>query len=238
MRYSDSELVSQLAAEYVLGTLSGQARARFQSLLEERKDFREHTAAWEGRLGPLLDRVVDVPPPPSAWETIAARISPIAAVQQERGVLERLGWWQRVAATACAALVIMVAVALWPRPQGNGQDGGYVVLVRDDTQRAVWVINTLPDLAELEITAAAPLNVPPGKSCYLWVRPESSDQLFVLGLLPESGATRILVRDELRQFLPGQLIVSMEDSNAAQPVTATDPMDMRSEWTRSLQGEF
>jgi anti-sigma-K factor RskA len=238
MRYNDSELVSQLASEYVLGTLMGPARARFETLLEERADFREQTEHWERRLGEMLDGVVEVPPPPSAWETIAARVAPIAAVQQERGILERLGWWQRVAATACATLVIMVAVALWPRPPDSHTDSGYVVLVRDDAQRAVWVINTLPDLAELEVTAAAPLKVPLGKSCYLWVRPESSDQLFVLGLLPESGATRIQVPDELRQFLPGQLLVSMEDANAAQPVTPTDPMNMRSEWTRSLKGEF
>lgn len=238
MRYSDSELVNQLAAEYVLGTLNGPARARFETLLHERKDFREQTEDWERRLGFLLERVVEVPPPPPAWETIAARIAPIAVVQQERGVLERLGWWQRVAATACAALVVMVAVFLWPRPPVDGAETGYVVLLRDDTQRAVWVINTLPDLAELEITTAAPLDVPPGKSCYLWVRPESSDQLFVLGLLPESGATRIQVRDELRQFLPGQLIVSMEDANGAQPIIPTDPMDMDTEWTRSLKGEL
>ena len=233
MKYANSELVSQLAAEYVLGTLRGPARARFESLLKEREDFRQQIEYWEQRLGLLLEKVGEIPPPPTAWERISARVAPIATVQKERGMVERLGFWKRVAGTAVAALVIMIGVVLWPGSQ-NPSDAGYVVLLHDDSQGAVWVINALPDLAELDITAAASPEVPAGKSCYLWVRPKASDRLFALGLLPESGSSQIRVRDELRPFLPGDLLVSMEDTGATPPEAPTEPMDLRAQWTRAL----
>ena len=119
MRYTNPELVSQLAAEYVMGTLHGPARARLESLLEEREDFRQQIDDWERRLGHLLERVVEIPPPPAAWEAISVRVAPIATVQQNRSILERLGFWKRVAGAAFAALAIMVGVVLWPGPQST-----------------------------------------------------------------------------------------------------------------------
>ena len=238
MRYTDPELVSRLAAEYVLGTLTGSARARFRALSAEREDIRRQVEAWEQRLGDLVAGVAEVPPPPVAWQSIAARVAPIAAVQEERGILERLGFWRRLAATACAACALVLAVWLWPGSRSTPPENDYVVLVRDDTQRAIWVINTLAGLAELEVTAAASMDVPAGKSCYLWVKPETPDRFYALGLLPESGSSRIPVRDELREFLPGRLVVSMEDASAPIPAEPASPMEMSSEWCRSIERRF
>ncbi|MFT6888245.1 MAG: anti-sigma-K factor RskA [Halioglobus sp.] len=39
MNYRDPALIEQLASEYVLGTLTSQARARFQRLARERADI-------------------------------------------------------------------------------------------------------------------------------------------------------------------------------------------------------
>ena len=44
MNYRDPQLIDQLAGEYVLGTLTGAPRARFERLLRERADVR--SAVW------------------------------------------------------------------------------------------------------------------------------------------------------------------------------------------------
>ncbi len=53
MKYRDPALRDKLAAEYVLGTLRGRARARFQRLLRYDPALRRAVDAWEERLLPM-----------------------------------------------------------------------------------------------------------------------------------------------------------------------------------------
>ena len=51
--YRNPQLRDKLAAEYVVGTLRGRARARFQALLRYDPDLRRIVEEWEARLTPL-----------------------------------------------------------------------------------------------------------------------------------------------------------------------------------------
>ena len=50
MRYTDPQLLDALASAYVLGTLTGGARKRFERLQRDRTDVRAVVAQWEQRL--------------------------------------------------------------------------------------------------------------------------------------------------------------------------------------------
>ena len=65
----------ELAAEYALGVLDGEALARARSLAAGDPVFRAEVARWSGRLAPLLDDVAPVAPPARAWPQIDAAIS-------------------------------------------------------------------------------------------------------------------------------------------------------------------
>jgi anti-sigma-K factor RskA len=65
-RYANPELRDRLAAEFVLGTLRGRARARFQSLMRYDPALREAVAFWEARLTPLAT-AAGVPAGSPAW---------------------------------------------------------------------------------------------------------------------------------------------------------------------------
>src|SRR5688572_8609847 len=91
MKYTDSMLRDKLAAEYVLGTLRGAARARFQSLLKYDPDLRAQVAQWEAKLAPLALAARDIAPPARVWERIAARIAGTTGTQT------RAGWWANLA---------------------------------------------------------------------------------------------------------------------------------------------
>jgi anti-sigma-K factor RskA len=63
MNYQNAELQDRLTAEYVIGTLHGRARARFERLL--RQDYRLQQAVhlWKERLNPLAQGLAPAQPP-------------------------------------------------------------------------------------------------------------------------------------------------------------------------------
>jgi len=74
MHWSDHpETVDALAAQYVLGTLQGSARRRFEALTDERAALREAVTRWEQQLGRLGSALPPVAPSPGLWNALAAR---------------------------------------------------------------------------------------------------------------------------------------------------------------------
>ncbi len=63
-----------LAAEYVLGTLSGDERAQAETLMSIDPAFEAVVRQWERRLGELNVMVEAVEPAPEVWERISASI--------------------------------------------------------------------------------------------------------------------------------------------------------------------
>lgn len=63
MRYDSLELKRQLAAEYVIGTLRGAARRRFEAMLETDEEARFQRDFWEQRLAEFGQVLSPVSPP-------------------------------------------------------------------------------------------------------------------------------------------------------------------------------
>ena len=62
------------AAEYVIGTLSGDERAAFSASLATDELARADVAAWERRLSPLQFVGAEVPPPANLWSQLERAI--------------------------------------------------------------------------------------------------------------------------------------------------------------------
>jgi len=116
MRYRDKPaLQDRLAAEYVLGTLRGRARLRFEAWTREDAALRRRVESWQERLMPLADAVKPVRPSPRVWKAIEARIGPEAAATgaPRAGFWESVTFWRTtglVASGMAAALLVAVAV--------------------------------------------------------------------------------------------------------------------------------
>ena len=69
-----------LAAEYVLGTLDADERARVELMLETDPPFATLVHAWEKKLGELHHTIEPVEPPAHVWQRIVARLdgTPVA----------------------------------------------------------------------------------------------------------------------------------------------------------------
>ncbi|TDU26870.1 anti-sigma-K factor RskA [Panacagrimonas perspica] len=79
MRYDNAELLRQLAAEYVLGTLHGAARRRFEKLLETDEEARFQRDFWEQRLSEFGQVLSPVAPPLDVRAELLRRIAPTVA---------------------------------------------------------------------------------------------------------------------------------------------------------------
>lgn len=113
MNYADPELIRQLSAEYVLGTLRGPARRRFERLLDTLPDARAEIGFWEQRLGEFGQELPRIAPPARARDRLLRHATPIpppaadaadALRRPPRPRIRRRHRWL-FAATAAAALV-------------------------------------------------------------------------------------------------------------------------------------
>ena len=82
-----------LAAEYVLGTLDEESRARVDFQLLDDPDMRQAVEAWEQRLTPLAEDTLPVPPPSGLWDKIEASLDKAPRVPYAVTVAADQGEW-------------------------------------------------------------------------------------------------------------------------------------------------
>ncbi len=111
MNYDRPDLLDRLAAEYVLGTLRGRARRRFNQLQRELPAARDAVAAWEARLNPLSSVVPATAPPGRVWDAIAARTD---AKSQAPSTPRRWAWLKPALGFAVGAALSLGLVQLVP----------------------------------------------------------------------------------------------------------------------------
>jgi len=197
--YRNPELRDKLAAEYVLGTLAGRARARFQSLMRYDPVLRQVVADWEARLAPLARAATEIAPPDRVWRAIDRRV---------RGGRRRAGWWESLAfwrtfAVTSAAFVVAlgVAIGMTPRPEPPistvavmSDDGGNPAMVvawppmkamRDPHVR-VKIVQDHPTMAPS--TSWELWLLPPGKAAPVSLGQVSLDPVQVMKLPPAAAA--------------------------------------------------
>lgn len=74
MKYDNTPLRQMLAAEYVLGTLRGLARRRFERLAKTDAAARAEIRFWESRLAGLAANLKPQTPPPAIWLNLEHQI--------------------------------------------------------------------------------------------------------------------------------------------------------------------
>ena len=99
------ELPDRLAAEYVLGTLTGGARRRFDALLPAHPTLRDAVAGWERRLLPMALKAEPVQPAQAVWAAIEGKLGWTLPAAQASSL--RLRFWQAFAAVATVAAVVL-----------------------------------------------------------------------------------------------------------------------------------
>jgi len=222
------DLPDRLAAEYVLGTLSGGARRRFDALLPAHPALRRAVDGWERRLLPMALRAEAVAPPAATWSRIEARLgwqadasspAPAAAgVTEVAGASMRraLRFWKSFSALASIA-VLLLGTMLRLAPA----EAPMVVVLRATQGNELLVAGLSPNRRELSIQPVQPVALKPENALELWALPKSGPPSS-LGLVSAKGITALSKRT-----LPADtkaLAVSLEPAGGSPTGAPTGPV--------------
>jgi anti-sigma-K factor RskA len=167
-----NEALDKTAAEFVLGTLPADERARFAERLTTDAEARDAVAFWERRLAPLDAGVPEATPSPATWERIAAATlaAPLAADNDSTRRLRReLRAWRGAALAAgalAAGLAILAVIDRTSLPPAS-QRGRYVAVVNSDGAEPA-LIAEVDTRSGTIIVKSVTARAPSGKSLELW----------------------------------------------------------------------
>jgi anti-sigma-K factor RskA len=199
-----------MAAEYVLGTMSDSERRAFASRLLDDRQLQAEVTAWEQRLSPLLEAVEPVQPPPQVWRNLERRIAPQSGIS---GLWNSLGFWRNLAIAASSAVIVLSLTTAQVRHSGAEMD--QMLVVMNDQSQAGWIVSADSSRATLKVKAVAPTEMPSGEFCQLWM--EGADgSLMPVGVLPHRGSESMPIPTVLTEGSKFQVTVENTSSGPMQ----------------------
>jgi anti-sigma-K factor RskA len=230
MKFANKELREKLAAEYVLGTLSGPARRRFETKLRENPALRRAVSDWEARLLPMAGSVPEIEPPARVWQAIRARIHPAQA--RRPGLLANLAFWRFSSlASGLLALGLLIIVVL-PDRQGTIEPESRMVVVMNDVQTArpamtaTWEPGRPDKERTIRIRVIGHAEMAQGTAWELWLLPGPDRPPVSLGLITTHETQTLVVPAALASALDSAagLAMSVEPGGGSPTGSPSGPI--------------
>lgn len=193
MKLAHPELRSRLASEYVLGTMKGGARRRFEQYLRRDPALRVEVTNWEARLMPLADRLKPVVPHARVWEKIDMRIDGFnrgsRSVNKKTGLWESIAFWRNFGLGAGGVAAALLTAMLILKPYD--QDPMLTAVLAEDNNVARVFIEQ-PKSGMLMVKMVTPWKTMNGMALQLWVVPKDGAPRS-LGIINDTGETKIVL---------------------------------------------
>lgn len=233
MNYRNPDLIDKLAGEYVLGTLRGLARKRFERLAADNATIRLHIREWEERLMTLSHALPDVEPPARVWRAIEARIKAEAKRQPAQPRGNR--WWRPLAlllAGVSAVLMVYVGVGLQPTTRPGDS---YIVVLNGGQMKPVMLAKADARTGEIQVRVLAQQTLASDKALELWGLPKAGKPRSY-GLIPASGVIKLKFDRPVEQVLQdiAALAVSLEPQGGSPTGQPTGPVLYSGELIRPI----
>lgn len=237
LRNNDS-LREKLASEYVLGTLRGGARRRFEGWLNEDAALRRAVAEWEDRLHPMAEFARPVQPPAQVWLEIEKRLDLAAAAQPPRrrsfwqGLREDLAFWRGLGMASTAAAAVLATVLLTRLPESGAPAANYVATLADDKTQATMVITGDARRRQLTVRVIGQPAVAPDKSLELWAIPKEGAPRS-LGLITADGTVTLPLPENATPENTPVLAISLEPKGGSPSRNApSGPVLYKGAWVK------
>jgi anti-sigma-K factor RskA len=233
LNYRRPLLRDRLAAEYVLGTLHGGARARFEQLLRDDFELGDRVAFWTRHLMPMASVLSTAAPSRRVWDGIAARIITSERIPAQN---ERTALWRflklfdvRTLGTVTAGLLLGIALTVlapsFMRDAGIGPlvaksenqlPESYVGVLATPEGRTGLIVSSLRHGKVMDVKRVLPVPVAEGKTLFLWVI-EGKDKIRPIGAIPAGAFVNVgLPQTSEKLFAAAtELAVSVEPINLA-----------------------
>lgn len=229
----NAPLRDKLAAEYVLGTLKGGARRRFEGHLHNDAALRRIVAEWQDRLAPLAEFSGARAPRKQVWQGIERRLNlPRAHPAWQFWRNESVAFWRSLgmASSAVAALlVVAVGVRTLQAPRLD-----YVATLTDDKAQTALLLTGDRRHQAMTVRVVGVAAVPADKSLELWAVPKSGHPRS-LGLLSERGELSLPMTGKAVGDDVALLAVTLEPKGGSpDPNGPTGPILYKGSWVRVM----
>lgn len=212
MKPNQADVLDLLAAEFVLGTLAGAARRRFERWRDADPFVERRVRAWEDRLAGLAFQLEPVTPSPGVWVSIERQIGPVLQ-----------GRWRALAASIAAIAVLGFGWLLWQ--QLRVAPPAAEAVIASKAGEALWRVELAADGEYVEISAVGAVSYPDQRSLELWALPPEASPVS-LGLMPASGSLRLVLDERQRAAvgLAANVAVSEEPLGGSPTGAPTGPV--------------
>ena len=221
MNVREPDRADALAAEYVLGTLRGRARERFERLARTDRALTDAVRTWEERLLPLAEQLPPIAPPARVWAAILARIRGAPAARAS--IWSSLGLWRALAFASLATVVALAVVLLKPLPEAP--EGALVVVLAGTDAKPALVASADRLGRTLSVKPVARVDLAADRALELWMLPDGGNPRS-LGLISATGVVRVALSgpaDQALRNIPA-LAVSLEPRGGSPTGQPTGPV--------------
>jgi anti-sigma-K factor RskA len=229
-------LREKLAAEYVLGTLKGGARRRFEGWLHNDAALRRTVGEWEERLLPLSEFAGEQPPRAEVWRGIERRLNlKPAAPAWQFWRQDSVGFWRglSVASGAVAVLAVAVALTLTQAPVAPPAIN-YAATLTDEQARTAILLTGDSRRGVLQVRVVSSVAVASDKTLQLWAIPQQGHPRS-LGILPDNRSATLALSERAIGADVQLLAVSLEPKGGSpNPDGPTGPVLFKGSWVRLL----
>ena len=214
MRYDNQQLIDMLSAEYVLGSLQGAARIRFEQLIQQRADWAKTLNWWQTHLHLLAETVHAVKPRKQVWQQIENRLWNKTDPSNASNWWRILNWRNTALLSTSLAFIFATFLAVQAPNKPSISEPTAVAMLANDKAQAGWLLslaNNAGGNAEIRANSLASLQIKNQNAYELWLLPSDKSKPISLGLLPQKGNKVLVVPANLVAMLPESgLAVSVE----------------------------
>jgi anti-sigma-K factor RskA len=221
MKLDESRALDALCGEYLLGTLQGAARRRFERALREEPRVALRLEHWR-TMAPRYTPMIEVQPSADSWKRLERELG---LGRYRTPWYRKLRVWQGIAAGVTAMLVLAIALQ-FVRP--IGPDAAPAVTIaqlegKADAARVTAAVTAQRNV--LELKAARPVLAGPVQSYELWLIPAEGGAPLSLAVLGSLDARIPVAPQHANRLVKGaKLAISVEPAGGSPTGSPTGPV--------------
>lgn len=224
---------SDLAGEYVLGTLDAATRAQVEARMEHDVVLRGEVYRWQDRLNALTRQVAPTDPTPGLWGRIAMRLPAVDAAAARAapsagtvvrppfwGSVKALRWTSGLAIAASALLALrMVMAPVAP----TAPESPYMAVLTSPDKTASWLVDASHN-NEVRLIPLTRTQVAATQALQFWTKAEGASAPTSLGLV-SSDAITVVPLERMPTLEGNQLFeITLEPQNGSPTGRPTGPI--------------
>jgi len=229
-------LQEKLASEYVLGTLKGGARRRFEAWIKQDAALRQVVGQWEAHLIPMAELAKPVAAPANVWPALEKRLS-LQPTEDRwaywRNLRQDLAFWRGLGMFSTTVAVVLISVMLNKQvdqpavPQNN-----YVATLSDEKSQTIVVITGDSKRGQLQVRMVTAQNIAADKSLELWAVGKDG-KVKSLGLVADNGIITLPMPANMTADSVPLLAVTLEPKGGSgNPEKPSGPIIFKGNWVQ------